>query len=201
MDPMMLDPHLTLVNCFPLKFTISSSSPSLQVWAESQHRQAYDIFLFTSVFVLPGCFVTLSYSRIGCRLWTEGHELYKSDSCVGKEAVERVMTGRRKVARMLVVLAILFASCWMPYHLLTLYLGFSPQNPDGTVGLAALPFTLWLVHANSALNPVLYSFLSSSFRRAAWRMLGQPMLWRDRRSSKKMPNPTPVSFLYHLRIV
>ncbi len=52
------------------------------------------------------------------------------------------MQGRRKVARMLIVLAILFAVNWLPYHVLSLAVDFI-ENPHGTGVLEALPFTIW----------------------------------------------------------
>lgn len=141
----------------------------IEVWEESHHRVIYDIFLFSSMFVLPGLFVTISYSRLGCRLWTEGRHLHRGDSAAGIRIREKVMAGRRRVARMLMILAIFFASCWMPYHLLVLYMDFL-KSPDKT-SLNVLPYTIWLGHANSALNPILYCFMSSSFMRSMRRML------------------------------
>ena len=139
-------------------------------WATSESRQVYDIFLVMVMFAIPGCFVTASYWRIGCKLWSEGHELYKTESQIGKIQGEKVMLSRRKVARILVVLAILFAICWMPCHLLSLYLDFV-STEEGMLGLTILPFTILIGHANSALNPILYCFMNKSFRRYVFKMM------------------------------
>ena len=51
-----------------------------EVWPRNRDRTIYDGFLFVFMFIMPGCFVIVSYSRIGCQLWTEGQELYRNDS-------------------------------------------------------------------------------------------------------------------------
>lgn len=51
------------------------------------------------------------------------------------------MAGRRKVARILVLVAVLFAVCWMPYHLLSLFIDFV-HNVHSTKALDFLPFTI-----------------------------------------------------------
>ena len=141
-----------------------------EVWDTAESRQIYDVFLVIVMFAVPGCFVTVSYWRIGCQLWSEGHQLYKQESDITKLQGEKVMLSRRKVARMLVILAILFAICWMPSHLLSLYLDFA--SPEAAkLGIQILPFCILFGHANSALNPILYCFMNKSFRRYVSKML------------------------------
>ena len=140
-----------------------------EIWSHSMHRQIYDGILFICLFIIPGCFVTTSYCRIGCQLWTEGHTLYRRDSTHGIMQAERVMTGRRHVARMLIIVAVLFAICWMPYHILTLYIDFLKQADQSA--LKTLPFTILLGHSNSAVNPVLYCFMNKSFRKYAMKIV------------------------------
>ena len=65
--------HIPLVPSDPMYFCNER-------WPHVEHRQIYDIFLFVFMFIIPGCFVTISYTRIGCRLWTEGQQLYRNDS-------------------------------------------------------------------------------------------------------------------------
>ncbi len=145
-----------------------------ELWSQPAHRQAYDGVLFLCLFILPGCFVSASYSRIGCQLWTEGRDtgLYRTDSAHGKQQAQRVMSGRRRVARMLIVLALLFALCWTPYHALSLYIDFFPRTPQPHTALQALPFTILLGHSNSALNPILYCCMHRNFRQCLRKLCG-----------------------------
>ena len=158
-----------------------------EVWGSQLSRRAYDIFLFIFMFVMPGCFITTSYSLIGRKLWSEGKVLYRGDSQVGRKQAEKVMAGRQRVARMLIVVAALFGVCWMPYHLLSLYLDFVIQVEESTA-LNALPFTILLGHSNSALNPILYCFMNKSFRKCTAKLLHC-----NRKTVKKPAKELPVA--------
>ncbi|KAK2157161.1 hypothetical protein LSH36_196g00008 [Paralvinella palmiformis] len=140
-----------------------------EIWRYAHGRRIYDAFLFVFMFVMPGCFITASYSLIGCKLWTEKEQIHRRDSRAGREQTEKVMAGRRRVARMLAALAIVFACCWLPYHLHNLYLDFAELH--AVAAIEALPFTILLGHANSAFNPILYCFMNKNFRKATARLL------------------------------
>jgi len=74
------------------------------------------------------------------------------------------MAGRRRVARMLWVVAALFALSWLPYHTVSLYLNFVSDND--TVSLTVLSVALLLGHSQSAQNPIVYCIMSSTFKHA-----------------------------------
>jgi hypothetical protein len=38
------------------------------------------------------------------------------------------MSGRKRVAKMLIALAVLFAVCWLPYYIVSLYLDFTTKD-------------------------------------------------------------------------
>jgi hypothetical protein len=136
------------------------------------------------MFIMPGCFITASYSLIGCKLWTEKQQIHRRDSQAGREQTEKVMSGRRRVARMLAALAVAFGCCWLPYHLHSLYLDFSRLHD--VTAIEALPFTILLGHANSAFNPILYCFMNKSFRKTTARLL-HIKTKKKKRTSKKDP--------------
>jgi hypothetical protein len=77
---------------------------------------------------------------------------------------KHIMAGRKKVAKMLIALVIVFAICWLPYYIVSLYLDFHYDSPSAMRFMTVLPFVILLGHANSALNPVLYFYSSKTFR-------------------------------------
>lgn len=146
-------------------------------WPEEPlHRQTYDICLFIIVYIIPGTIISLSYGMIGKQLFTEDKNLQRTESEISTGIGKHVMSGRKRIAKMLIALALLFAVCWLPYYIVNLYLDFEMNNFQNF--LTFLPFTIFLGHSNSAFNPILYFYSSKSFRRFLVRMI----YCRDRRT-------------------
>ncbi|XP_063420873.1 QRFP-like peptide receptor [Mytilus trossulus] len=140
-----------------------------EIWPHITHRQAYDICLFLFVYVIPGIVIFIAYSLIGNKLWTEDKNLQRTESETSKGIGRHVMSGRKRVAKMLIALAVLFAVCWLPYYVVSLYLDFTTEGVKNF--LLVLPFTILLGHSNSAFNPILYFYSSQSFRKYLYRAL------------------------------
>jgi hypothetical protein len=140
-----------------------------EIWPDIKYRQAYDMCLFVFVYIIPGLIICCAYSLIGNKLWTEDKNLQRTESETSKGIGKHVMSGRKRVAKMLIALAVLFAVCWLPYYIVSLYLDFTTKDTENF--LLALPFTILLGHSNSAFNPILYFYSSKSFRKYLYRAL------------------------------
>lgn len=138
-----------------------------EMWPEDEHRQYYDLALFFIVYVIPGGIICSCYGLIGSELWREDKDLKRTESETSQGLGKQMMKGRKRVAKMLIGLAVLFAVCWLPYYCVSLYVDF---HPDDKGLLLALPYTILLGHSNSALNPILYFYSSKSFRCVLVRM-------------------------------
>ncbi|XP_046385210.1 5-hydroxytryptamine receptor 1-like [Ischnura elegans] len=79
-------------------------------------------------------------------------------------STEGQLRSRRKAAKMLVAVVLMFAVCYFPVHLLGImrYMVKLPQT-DEWVALSMISH--WLCYANSAVNPVIYNFMSGKFRK------------------------------------
>ena len=133
----------------------------LEEWPSEQGKKAYNIFLLFIIYIVPGIIVMVLYTRIGCSLWTQDHDLNRANSCISNEA--RVMGSRRKLARMMIIVSILFAICWMPYFILLVCFDFIKDARTLRAMNSFYPFALLLGHSNSAQNPVLYCFMHRGF--------------------------------------
>lgn len=87
----------------------------------------------------------------------------RSASTVADSHGDAAFGARRKVIRLLIALVVSFAICVLPYHVRILWLTFSKPllKPWHTF---IPPLTFVMYYLNSALNPILYAFLSNKFR-------------------------------------
>lgn len=76
------------------------------------------------------------------------------------------MRSRRRVACILLLLAIVFAVCWLPYHIMNLVVNLNDYEYE-----TATSYLLLLGHTNSALNPIIYCVLSKKFRSSTAKLL------------------------------
>ncbi|GLH06067.1 Octopamine receptor [Gryllus bimaculatus] len=103
--------------------------------------------------------------------------LYPTSALLRIASESRVSQGRslvrerRRAARLLALLAALFAACWLPYHVLTVVMDFLPTSPPL---MTLLRYSLLLGHANSAVNPLVYCFMTRAFRHSARQLLRMP---------------------------
>ncbi|XP_029048023.2 neuropeptide FF receptor 1-like [Osmia bicornis bicornis] len=122
---------------------------------------------FVLVYAIPGFVVILSYSMMGRTLCSRKPP-FDCDSVEGSASSQqsfRLVRERRRIAWILLLLAVLFALCWLPYNVLMLLIDLGAIG-EGTVTTNALSYCLFLGHANSALNPIVYCFMTRNFRRS-----------------------------------
>jgi len=75
-----------------------------------------------------------------------------------------VISGRRRVIRLLVVVVATFAVCVLPYHVRVIWQTFAEPHFVDDWHLLIPPLTFVVYYINSAANPLLYAFLSDRFR-------------------------------------
>ncbi|XP_060070358.1 QRFP-like peptide receptor [Ylistrum balloti] len=135
-------------------------------WPSQRAKYGYELFLFFIVYIIPGFLVVGLYTVIGCSLWKQDNTLQRANSMVNNEA--RIMGGRRKLARMMIVISILFAVCWLPYFIINLCILFSL---DRSIPMSLYPYALLLAFSHSAQNPLLYFFMHRGFHDFVWRLI------------------------------
>ncbi|KAJ7336534.1 hypothetical protein OS493_011744 [Desmophyllum pertusum] len=122
--------------------------------------RTFHVILFVLLYPLPLLIVTVVNCLVGHRLWL--HRTPGSISSANRTTLE---VSRRKVVKMLVVLVVVFALCWLPTHVNHYFIYFQPDVwYNMPIVVAHLMF--WVSHANSAINPMLYIALNRNFRYA-----------------------------------
>ncbi|CAD1476997.1 unnamed protein product [Heterotrigona itama] len=127
------------------------------------------IFLYTG----PLIFMSVAYWQIVKVLWRSdipGHNLSSRASQMsqipptGGGNPEVQLRSRRKAAKMLVTVVITFAICYFPVHLLSV-LRYTTTLPSNKWINAISLIAHGLCYFNSAVNPLIYNFMSVKFRR------------------------------------
>lgn len=128
----------------------------------------YALVLFSVVFCLPICVITVLYTVICRHLW-----YMKPPGETEREASRNLIkrrNSRRKVVKMLITVVVLFIISWLPLQVAT-FMFFFQQHPD-------IPEPLYfaceiLMRASCALNPAVYAIFSENYRQGFKRVLAR----------------------------
>ncbi|KAF7705609.1 hypothetical protein HF521_020895 [Silurus meridionalis] len=127
-----------------------------------QNRKAMDICTFVFGYLIPVLVLGLTYARTIRYLWTS------------VDLVQEVCDSRlakRRVTKMIVIVAVLFCLCWLPHHLIIMcmWFGHFPLN-HATYVLRILSHLV--AYTNSCLNPIVYALVSKHFRKGFRKVFG-----------------------------
>ena len=131
-------------------------------------------FHFFGCIIVPLILITAMYS---CIFYTVRKQLKYTDALKVQSAStdNHIKTSTRfkkevKTAKYLAIVIIVFAFCWIPIDVLnTMFVMCGASCP---YPIELLLVTIVLSHANSALNPVIYTYGNSNFKHAFKKMFG-----------------------------
>ncbi|XP_068624900.1 orexin/Hypocretin receptor type 1-like [Battus philenor] len=168
-----------------LRFNVQYFMQCASTWSDESDLKWHIIkalFLYT----FPLLLMMIAYCQIVRVLWrsdnipghTESHTLCSTPSgqnnwlanrrttpsIHANASTEGQLRSRRKAAKMLVAVVMMFAVCYFPVHLLSvLRVAYDVQQSDVMTCIALVSHVL--CYANSAVNPLIYNFMSGKFRR------------------------------------
>ncbi|KAI8787169.1 gastrin/cholecystokinin type B receptor [Biomphalaria glabrata] len=141
-----------------IKHALVSNSYCTEIWPTHVMRQIYDISLVVCIYLVPGVTLVVLYILMGCRLWARDTNLQRQNSISHQD---EVLLARRRLALMLIIVSLLFATSWLPYHIINICIDFE-IDASGQL-ILTYPFAILLGHSKSAQNPILYCFMHKGF--------------------------------------
>ncbi|KAJ7371727.1 hypothetical protein OS493_023062 [Desmophyllum pertusum] len=127
----------------------------------------YTLVLFVTLYVFPLLTMVVLYSVIVSKLWRRQIPGFRSSR---DELRTRAL--RKKVVKMLITVITLFSACWLPLYVYQFIYFFAYHKiPCFDSSLSFYFTSLFLGHANSAVNPYLYALFHRNYRegfKAAW---------------------------------
>ncbi|KAH8384097.1 hypothetical protein KR009_012113, partial [Drosophila setifemur] len=118
----------------------------------------YNILIMILTYILPIVSMTVTYSRVGIELW--GSKTI--GECTPRQ-VENVRS-KRRVVKMMIVVVLIFAICWLPFHSYFIVTSCYPAITEAPFIQELYLAIYWLAMSNSMYNPIIYCWMNSRFR-------------------------------------
>ncbi|XP_033735103.1 RYamide receptor-like [Pecten maximus] len=139
----------------------------LENWSNESQRSVYSLLIMTLQYGIPLVVLAFTYTRIGVIIWirrTPGEAVRQRD--------ERLASSKRKMVKMMIVVVLLYALCWLPLHTLQLYTDLDPTIYDHIPNSHLLwNCILWVALVHACCNPVIYFWMNKKFRYGFLRLL------------------------------
>ncbi|XP_073983064.1 RYamide receptor-like [Rhodnius prolixus] len=143
----------------------------------SEAMQWYHSVLVLLQYFIPLTVIIFAYARMGLTLW--------GATAPGNAQSERdanIMRNKKKVIKMLVIVVVLFALCWLPLQTYNVLQNITAINEYKYINILWFSFD-WLAMSNSCYNPFIYAIYNEKFKREFQVRLQTPCLKKRHRSA------------------
>uniref|UniRef100_A0A182F7J9 G-protein coupled receptors family 1 profile domain-containing protein n=1 Tax=Anopheles albimanus TaxID=7167 RepID=A0A182F7J9_ANOAL len=125
----------------------------------SAQEYAYNIVFMVLTYFLPIGSMTYTYARVGLELWGS-----KSIGECTQRQLDNIKS-KRRVVKMMMIVVIIFAVCWLPFHFYFIITSYYPELTKKPYIQEVYLAIYWLAMSNSMYNPIIYCWMNSRFRR------------------------------------
>lgn len=132
----------------------------------AEFRRWLTLATFLTQYVLPLALTAFMYSRVSHTLWTR-----KALGALTREQQAWHTRSKHKSLKMLVLVVLCFAICWLPLNVYHLVVHFRAHDGPDRHNSSLFIFFHWLAMSSVCYNPFIYCWLNDSFRRGAWTCL------------------------------
>ncbi|KAI4496214.1 hypothetical protein M0804_000024 [Polistes exclamans] len=127
-------------------------------WPDDHGGQtAFTLYTFILGFAIPLILILIFYFLVIRKLQTVGP----------KNKSKEKKRSHRKVTRLVLTVITVYVFCWLPYWLMQVALIYTPPKQcQSSISIASFLLAGFLSYSNSAMNPILYAFLSDNFKKS-----------------------------------
>ncbi|KYN12061.1 PREDICTED: somatostatin receptor type 2-like [Trachymyrmex cornetzi] len=117
----------------------------------------FTFYMLIFSFIVPLIFILVFYLLVIKKLRTVGP----------KNKSKEKKRSHRKVSRLVLTVIVVYVFCWLPYWVTQVALIYTPPKQCQTnISIASFLLAGFLSYSNSAMNPILYAFLSDNFKKS-----------------------------------
>ncbi|XP_060833731.1 orexin receptor type 2-like [Rhopalosiphum padi] len=165
------------------------------LWSQ-ESETTYQVAKTIMLYILPLLLMSIAYYQIVRVLWksdnipghTETVQMFNANAyngfnrtaTMGCTSTMAQIKARRKAAKMLVAVVVMFALCFFLVHLMNL-LRFTVGIQQSQTTALVSNLSHWLCYANSAVNPLIYNFMSGKYRNEFKRLF---LCWGSHRQNR-----------------
>ncbi|MGH0183339.1 UNVERIFIED_CONTAM: hypothetical protein FKN15_011599 [Acipenser sinensis] len=136
-----------------------------EVWPRPQQRQAYTTALLVLVFLVPMATMGVLYGKIISELWGKHRVRDVMFQTLPCSEINKITRKKRRAVKMMVVVVLLFAFCWTPFHLVSILTDYGKLWLPPEQELLLFTAVQLLGFSNSVCNPVVYAALNDNFKK------------------------------------
>ncbi|XP_011495666.1 PREDICTED: cholecystokinin receptor [Ceratosolen solmsi marchali] len=137
------------------------SKPTCTTEARTKWSIVYILFTIVVFFIFPVIILIILYSIIVNELIQRSHMI--------NDVAKKLFKNRFQIVRMLCTVIFIFFICLLPLRAMMMWVMFSPLQQIIEFGIEGyfclLYFSRIMFYLNSALNPILYTLMSTKFKR------------------------------------
>ncbi|XP_031410238.1 substance-K receptor isoform X3 [Meleagris gallopavo] len=151
---------LAFPQCFYAEIMMDNGTTKcIVVWPDdvgSKHQLTYHIAVIVLIYLLPLMVMFVTYSIIGITLWSSA----VPGNHVNRVRYKHQVNAKKKFVKTMVVVVIIFAVCWLPYHIYFI-LGSFKEDIYQQKYIQQVYLTIFLLAMSSTMyNPIIYCCLN-----------------------------------------
>ncbi|KAJ8318664.1 hypothetical protein KUTeg_003755 [Tegillarca granosa] len=129
------------------------------LWSNRSLEYTYGVVVLLLQYFIPLFILIVCYGRIIIAMWIQkppGEAVTARD--------QRMSQSKRKIIKMLVMVVVIYAFCWMPLNVINIAGIINPSIYNAKGMNYVWMATHWLAMSNCMYNPFIYCWLNSKFR-------------------------------------